>query len=110
MRKICSALLAFLLCSFLLQGDLTPSVQEEEAEEDEQDPMKDFEVPQNARTMHEKELEAEVVARRRGQEARLPELVHQLNALIHDPLNKLPVEPSHFQAPVLQWLVRDASG
>ena len=80
------------------------------AEEDEQDPMKDFVVPLNARTMHEKELEAEVVARRRGQEARLPELVHQLNALIHDPLNKLPVEPSHFQAPVLQWLVRDASG
>lgn len=33
MRRICSALLALLLCSFLLQGDLTPAVQEEEAED-----------------------------------------------------------------------------
>ena len=34
----------------------------------EEDPMKDFVVPLNGRTMHERELEAEVVERRRKQE------------------------------------------
>ena len=80
----------------------------EKPEAEEEDPMAGFVVPLNARTMHEKELEAEVVGRRRGLEQRLPALIAEANELIQDPVKKIPVEPSQFEPPVLQWLIRDS--
>ena len=73
-----------------------------------EDPMKDFVVPLNGRTMHERELEAEVEERRRKQEQRLPAVIEQVNDLIRDPKKKIPIEPSQFKPPVLQWLIRDS--
>ena len=71
--------------------------------------ISDYVVPLNGRTMHERELEAEVVERHRNQEKRLPEVIEQVNDLIGDPKKKIPVEPSQFKPPVLQWLIRDSA-
>jgi len=58
---------------------------------------------------HTQELETAVTAHRRQLENRLPALLTKMNELIKDPMNKLPIEPSTFEPPVLHWLIRDSA-
>ena len=58
----------------------------------------------NSRAMHEREMEEEFATQRRALEERVPGVLAGLNETIHDPHNKLALEPSIFPSSELGWL------